>query len=72
MPDLGGEATAELLGIRWPELPVIFTSGYGDSEQESSLDPTRPGMLAKPFDVAAVRRQVAAALREERDPMRGR
>ena len=68
MPDLGGEATAELLGIRWPELPVIYTSGYGDSEQQAPVDPTHRAMLAKPFDVAAVRRQVAAALREERDP----
>jgi signal transduction histidine kinase/ActR/RegA family two-component response regulator len=70
MPDLGGEATAELLGIRWPDLPVIFTSGYGDSEQEGSVDPMHRAMLAKPFDVAAVRRQVAAALREEREPTR--
>ena len=71
MPDLSGEATAELLGIRWPELPVIFTSGYGDSEQGPSFDPTRRAMLAKPFDVAAVRRQVAAALREEQVPTSG-
>jgi CheY-like chemotaxis protein len=70
MPDLSGEATAELLGIRWPDLPVIYTSGYGDSEQDHSLDPTRRAMLAKPFDVAAVRRQVAAVLCEERDPTR--
>jgi signal transduction histidine kinase/ActR/RegA family two-component response regulator len=75
MPDLGGEATAELLAVRWPELPVIFTSGYGDSDEtahaRAAAAVSRPAMLAKPFDVAAVRRLVAAALQEELDPATG-
>lgn len=39
MPDLGGREMAARLAQRWPELPILFTSGY------TRLDVVRRGLL---------------------------
>jgi two-component system cell cycle sensor histidine kinase/response regulator CckA len=39
MPDLGGREMAARLAQRWPEVPVLFTSGY------TGLDVVRRGLL---------------------------
>jgi CheY-like chemotaxis protein len=39
MPDLGGRELAAQLAERWPDLPVLFTSGY------TGLDVVRRGLL---------------------------
>jgi two-component system, cell cycle sensor histidine kinase and response regulator CckA len=39
MPDMGGREMAARLGERWPEVPVLFTSGY------TGLDVVRRGLL---------------------------
>jgi FixJ family two-component response regulator len=39
MPDLGGRDLAAQLAERWPDLPVLFTSGY------TGLDVVRRGLL---------------------------
>jgi len=39
MPALGGRDLAARLGERWPELPVLFTSGY------TGFDVVRRGLL---------------------------
>jgi two-component system cell cycle sensor histidine kinase/response regulator CckA len=39
MPDMGGREMAARLGERWPEIPVLFTSGY------TGLDVVRRGLL---------------------------
>jgi two-component system cell cycle sensor histidine kinase/response regulator CckA len=39
MPDMGGREMAEVVAQRWPEIPVLFTSGY------TGLDVMRRGLL---------------------------
>jgi two-component system, cell cycle sensor histidine kinase and response regulator CckA len=59
MPDMGGREMAARLGERWPEVPVLFTSGY------TGLDVVRRGLLEegrefvqKPLDPEALARKV--------------
>jgi PAS domain S-box-containing protein len=44
MPDLGGRELAVQLAERWPDLPVLFTSGY------TGLDVVRRGLLDEARD----------------------
>jgi CheY-like chemotaxis protein len=44
MPDLGGRELAAQLAQRWPDLPVLFTSGY------TGLDVVRRGLLDEARD----------------------
>jgi len=63
MPKLGGIALAELLWEKWPELPVIFTSGYPEELDQSAFS-ERVGVhyLAKPFVSAELLKNVEEVL----------
>jgi two-component system, cell cycle sensor histidine kinase and response regulator CckA len=59
MPDIGGRELALHVAQRWPELPVLFTSGY------TGLDVVRRGLLdegreflQKPLDPETLMRKV--------------
>jgi two-component system cell cycle sensor histidine kinase/response regulator CckA len=59
MPDMGGREMASRLAERWPDLPVLFTSGY------TGLDVVRRGLLEegrefiqKPLDPETLVRKV--------------
>jgi two-component system cell cycle sensor histidine kinase/response regulator CckA len=59
MPDIGGREMASQLVRRWPDVPVLFTSGY------TGLDVVRRGLLdegrefmQKPIDPEALVRKV--------------
>jgi two-component system, cell cycle sensor histidine kinase and response regulator CckA len=59
MPDMGGREMAARLADRWPQVPVLFTSGY------TGLDVVRRGLLEegrefvqKPLDPEALARKV--------------
>lgn len=52
LPDLDGVAVYGLLASRWPELPVVFSTGLGDLENlEPLLGRPRVGLLLKPYEV---------------------
>jgi len=59
MPDLGGREMAACLAERWPELPVLFTSGYTgmDVVRRGLLDEGRE-FLQKPLAPEALARKV--------------
>jgi len=59
MPDLGGREMAARLAERWPELPVLFTSGYTgmDVVRRGLLDEGRE-FLQKPLAPEALARKV--------------
>jgi signal transduction histidine kinase/CheY-like chemotaxis protein len=58
MPALTGPQLADQLWRRFPNLPVVFVSGYAPPDSVH-LDDVRATFLAKPFDAA----QLAAAIR---------
>jgi two-component system cell cycle sensor histidine kinase/response regulator CckA len=61
MPGMGGRALANALRKRWPDIPILFMSGYTNEEiiHRGLLGPDEP-FLQKPFPPAAL----AAALAE--------
>ncbi|MDP3175932.1 MAG: ATP-binding protein [Phenylobacterium sp.] len=62
MPGMSGAAFARLVLAQRPELPILFASGYADSEAlEQALG--RPAqLLRKPFDRATLGARVALSL----------
>jgi two-component system cell cycle sensor histidine kinase/response regulator CckA len=61
MPHVGGRMLAERLRSRWPELPVLFVSGYTDEEVLRD-DDARSAFLQKPFSRDALIAAVAGLL----------
>jgi two-component system, cell cycle sensor histidine kinase and response regulator CckA len=64
MPELGGKELARQLGERWPDLPVLFMSGYA-ADPGVQQEVFAPGTLyiEKPFTPAALAARVGDILR---------
>jgi PAS domain S-box-containing protein len=78
MPELSGRALGEIIGARWPGIPVIYMSGYPGKEvvDRGLVIPDAP-FVAKPFTPEALARRTrevldAARGRPGRDPARSR
>lgn len=66
LPDMDGVAVYLEIEKRWPDLPVLFSSGHGDSAKlEDHLSRPNVGFLRKPYDFEAM----LAALRPLFDPV---
>lgn len=70
MPGLRGTELAERLRGRWPELPVLFISGYPDDElRDWQTGPAANArLLAKPFRSTALLAAVASLMPDARVP----
>jgi two-component system cell cycle sensor histidine kinase/response regulator CckA len=64
MPGLDGWELSRALRERWPDLPVVFISGF-DVELTRSTGPREPGVfLRKPFDPDELVRRVTQLLHD--------
>jgi two-component system cell cycle sensor histidine kinase/response regulator CckA len=63
MPGLDGPAMARELRKLAPDLPVLFMSGYAESQLRSEIDIARMHFIAKPFSVAQLGDKVSEVLR---------
>jgi CheY-like chemotaxis protein len=61
MPGLSGAEVADRIRAERPELPILFVSGYSETEAVRSIAPDAP-VLAKPFRADALDRAVRGAL----------
>jgi CheY-like chemotaxis protein len=63
MPELGGRELAQRLLAEWPELPVVFMSGYtyDDVTRRGLLDAGVP-FLEKPLSPEALSRKMRQVL----------
>ncbi len=69
LPDVSGNALAATLLARWPELAVIFMSGYSEDEAvRRGIEAGSVRFLQKPFDMHALATAVRLALEERRKP----
>ncbi len=59
MPGMNGSALAARFGERWPDVPVIYMSGYAEDE---GLRGTGSALLPKPFDAETLLRRVRQTL----------
>jgi signal transduction histidine kinase/CheY-like chemotaxis protein len=63
MPEMDGAETFELLQERGLEAPVLLSSGYSMQEIPAELlEQGAAGYLAKPYDMSALAKAIAAAL----------
>jgi two-component system, cell cycle sensor histidine kinase and response regulator CckA len=62
MPKLGGTATATELAKQFPDLPVIFTSGYSQDATSIALQNGEPRYLQKPYSPTTLGRLVRETL----------
>ena len=63
MPGLSGAEVASRILRKQPELPILFVSGYSETEAVKRVAPNAP-LLAKPFRADALEKAVRAALSE--------
>ncbi len=63
MPGLDGPSMARELRKLAPDLPVLFMSGYAESQLRSEIDITEMHFIAKPFSVAQLGDKVGEVLR---------
>ncbi len=69
LPGIHGGEVARLLAERWPDIEVIFMSGYAEGEvsaQHGGADGVR--FLQKPFGMAVLAREIRDALRVKARP----
>lgn len=63
MPDMDGTALADTLHQRFPDLPVILTTGYpGDALRRAKLERTETPVLRKPYESAELLGEVRRLL----------
>ena len=63
MPGLDGPAMARELRKLAPDLPVLFMSGYAESQLRNEIDIERMHFIAKPFSIAQIGDKVGEILR---------
>jgi CheY-like chemotaxis protein len=63
MPDLNGADVARRARELYPDLHILFASGYADSTELDAVMDDRSAMLRKPFEAADLARLVAACLK---------
>jgi FixJ family two-component response regulator len=74
MPGMSGWAVAQVVKARWPKLPVILVTGWGDAMENERLEGTGVDViLAKPYTEANLKHAIAQAVaRTQRDAGTGR
>jgi two-component system cell cycle sensor histidine kinase/response regulator CckA len=64
MPTMDGPTTAREARKTYPDLPILFISGYAEEQLRKSIDLERVQFLAKPFSV----QKLAEAARDALQP----
>lgn len=61
MPGMNGAQMAMLVRQRYPDLPIVFASGYSETAAIEEAMGSAPTLLRKPFGVADLERALAAS-----------
>ncbi|WP_164117037.1 response regulator [Sphingorhabdus sp. Alg239-R122] len=62
MPNMDGPKMAEQIRQTYPELPILFMSGYAEEQLRKSIDISNMHFLPKPFSVTQIAEAVQEAL----------
>jgi PAS domain S-box-containing protein len=68
MPKLNGAQLARIVRERYPDLPIVFITGYAESEQLEGAAGADVPVLRKPFGMEALSSVVADALDRQGSP----
>ncbi len=64
MPNMDGPTMAKHVRKHYPELPILFMSGYAEEQLRKSINLDKVNFLPKPFSVAQIAEAVGATLAE--------
>jgi two-component system cell cycle sensor histidine kinase/response regulator CckA len=64
MPNMDGPTMAKQARAQYPDLPVLFMSGYAEEQLRKSIDLDNVAFLPKPFSVAQIAEAVGEILAE--------
>ncbi len=63
LPDIDGREVFAQITLRWPDLPVVFSSGHGgEADLARELARGHVGFLQKPYEIAALMAAIERAL----------
>ena len=62
MPMMDGPTLVGHARKRFPDLPILFMSGYAEEQLRKTIDLPRMGFIPKPFSVKALAEAVQLAL----------
>ncbi|HEX5110691.1 MAG TPA: response regulator [Vicinamibacterales bacterium] len=68
MPGMSGIRLAEAIAARWPQVKLLFVTGYADGETLGSIEATSRPVLCKPFAPAVMAATVRAILEGKAPP----
>ena len=67
LPDMSGVDVYRRIEQRWPDLPVLFSSGHADSANLADvLSRPHTGFIAKPYEFEQVQVELARLLAADR------
>ncbi len=65
MPEMGGRELAEKVSLRWPEMPVLFASGYTDDAiVRHGVIAEKANFIQKPFNMEDLAHKIRSVLDE--------
>ncbi|ASK88076.1 response regulator [Sphingorhabdus sp. SMR4y] len=64
MPNMDGPTMARHVRKNYPDLPILFMSGYAEEQLRKSIDLDKVNFLPKPFSVAQIAEAVGETLAE--------
>ena len=62
MPVMGGGEAFQLMNEIRPDIPIIISSGYGESSVRDQFTSALAGVIRKPYTVSELREKIAAVL----------
>jgi two-component system cell cycle sensor histidine kinase/response regulator CckA len=62
MPVMDGPTMVRQVRARYPDLPILFMSGYAEEQLRKSIDLDNVAFLAKPFSVQQLAEAARAVL----------
>ena len=62
MPGMDGPTMVRQVRERWPDLPILFMSGYAEEQLRKSIDLDNVAFLPKPFSVQQLAEAARAVL----------
>lgn len=65
MPNMDGPAMAREVRTLYPDMPILFMSGYAEEQLRKSIDLDNVAFLPKPFSVAQIAEAVGEILTED-------
>lgn len=65
MPGMNGAELAREVRQRWPSMPIVFTSGFADTQAIKNVEGYEASILRKPFRMNQLQQALRDATRDD-------